>query len=158
MIVTIHALFSHNKLIGSKIIAEGTRHLASNVPKCSHTALLINGRWVHEATGSGVHVMSYEVWSKQHNEVARVQLESREYQEVADEFRKIQDSDYDYLGVIYLGLCVIPTFFGKKLPKENKWQSSDKYFCCEVLGYLTSQDYDMCSPIQILSILKEKYG
>jgi hypothetical protein len=158
MIVTVHALFSYNKLIGSKLIYKGTKHLAPmlNV-KTSHTAVLVNERWVHESTGhSGVRVISYDLWKQINIEVGRVKLENREYQEIADEYRKIKDKEYDYPGVIYLGLCIIPTFFGLKLPKKNKWESPNKYFCCEVLGKLTGKYYGMSAPIQILESLKNE--
>lgn len=155
MIVTVHALFSSSNLIGSKIIAYGTHHLASDMPKTSHTAVLINNRWVHESTGSsGVRVISYDLWSKINTEVGRVELKSRPYQEIADLYRKIKDKKYDYLGVLYLGLCVIPTFFGTKFPSKNRWQSLNKYFCCEVLGYLTGQNYSMHPPVLIMKQLK----
>jgi len=156
MVVSVHAIFSHNHLIGSKLIANGTKHLAQSLNvKASHTAVLINERWVHESTGhSGVRVISYDLWKQINTEVGRVQLESREYQEIADEFRKIKDKNYDYPGVIYLGLCIVPTFFGLKLPEKNKWESPNRFFCCEVLGKLTGQYYGMSSPIQILDKLQ----
>jgi len=153
MKVQVAALFSSNKMIGSRIIAEGTHHLAPSLPKVSHTALLVNNRWVHESTGHGVKICSYDVWKKQHNEMARVDLQIMEYQQLADHFRQIQDLKYDYLGVIYLALCIIPTFWGRCLPKENKWASDNKFFCCEVLGFLTGKDYSMYTPIQILKQL-----
>lgn len=154
MIVTVHALFSYSDLIGAKIIAQGSAHLEPHMPKTSHVAVLVNERWVHEATGAGVHISSYEKWSQVHKEVARVQLASQEYQEIADQFRSIQGKDYDYPGMLFLGACVIPTFVGLPLPKKNLLQSKNKYFCCEVLGYLTGQDYSMCCPVQILGKLK----
>lgn len=159
MIVTVHALFSYNDLIGSRIISLGSKHLAPTMPKTSHVAVLINGRWVHEATGAGVNVISYDKWKTIHTEVGRVQLKDREYQEIADQFRHIKDKKYDYPGVFFLGLCIIPTFIGFKLPKTNLLESKDKYFCCEVLGYLTGQYYGMSCPVQILDKLtKESHG
>jgi hypothetical protein len=154
MVVSIHALFSHNDMIGSKIISKGTKHLAKDMPETSHVALLVNNRWVHEATGSGVHIKSYDLWNKTQTEVDRVKLNDREYKELADQFRKIQDKEYDYPGVLFLALCIIPTFVGLPLPKKNLFQSRNKFFCCEVVGYLTGQDYSMHSPIQILKALK----
>lgn len=156
MVVTIDAIFSYSNKIGAKVIANGTAHLAKGYPKTSHTALLVNGRWVHESTGhSGVSVISYDKWKLIHQEVDRVSLGEIEYQIIADKFREIKSKEYDYLGVIYLGLCVIPTFIGFKLPKVNKWQNKNKYFCCEALGFLTGHCYSMSSPIQILKQLKE---
>jgi hypothetical protein len=94
------------------------------------------------------------LWKQINTESGRIQLESREYQEIADEYRKIKGKKYDYLGVIYLGLCIIPTFLGLNLPKKNKLESPNRYFCCEVLGKLTGKYYGMSSPIQILEDLK----
>jgi hypothetical protein len=143
-------------MIGSKVIANGSKHLAKDMPKTSHIALLINDRWVHEATGHGVLICSYDLWKQRQTEVARIPLKSREYKEIADQFRSIKDKKYDYPGVFFLGLCIIPTFLGFKLrPKKNLWESKNKYFCCEVVGYLTGHYYGMSSPIQILKALNE---
>lgn len=160
MIVTVHALFSSSPLIGAQIISKGSAHLVPEIkPTPSHVAMLINNRWVHESTGkNGVAVLSYDLWKTIHKEVGRVQLESRQYQEIADKYRDIKSKKYDYLGVLFLGLSIIPTFLGFKLPKRNLWESKDKYFCCEVLGYLTNMDYDMSTPVQIFQMLKNKYG
>ena len=40
--------------------------------------------------------------------------------------------------------------------KKNLWESDNKYFCCEVLGYLTKMYYGMSSPVQIMASLKNK--
>lgn len=154
MVVSVHAIFSHNSKIGSKLIANGTSHLSPKNPKCSHTALLVNNRWVHESTGhTGVRIISYDKWSKLNSEVARVLLPTMEYQKLADEYRRIKDKKYDYFGVFYLALCIFLTFFRFKLPKKNKWESSNKYFCSEVVGKLTGHYYGMSAPIQILQKL-----
>lgn len=155
MIVTIHALFSRNEKIGSKLIAKGSKHLAPDMPETSHVSVLVNNRWVHEATGDGVNVLSYDLWQTMHTEVGRVQLKDREYQEVADRFRLIQGKKYDYPGVFFLGICTVPTFVGFSLPKKNLWESPKKYFCCEVLGYLTNKYYGMSPPVLILKDLRE---
>lgn len=155
MKVTVEALFSFNHKIGAYLIAYGTAHLAPNTKeKVSHTAVLINGRWVHEATGEGVTVKSYELWSTEHTEVARVKLQDQEYQIIADHCREILGKKYDYAGVFYLGIVTVPTFVGAKLPSKNLWQSNNKYFCCELLGKLTGHDYSMSAPVQILERLR----
>lgn len=156
MIVTVHALFSNADKIGAKVIASGTAHLAPTIKeKVSHVALLVNGRWVHESTGkTGVSVISYDLWSKIHKEVARVPLKTREYQEIADKFREIKGKKYDYLGILFFGLSIVPTFLGVKLPKKNRWESPNRYFCCEALGYLTGHYYGMSAPVQILDRLQ----
>lgn len=155
MIVAVHALFSSNNMIGSKIIAKGTKHLARGTEECSHTAELVQNRWVHESTmHSGVRVISYDVWSKVNTEVARVELTPRPYQELADRYRQIKGKKYDWLGILFFTLAVIPTFIGFKLPKKNLLEDKNKYFCCEVLGHLTGKAYSMMSPIQILKELR----
>jgi hypothetical protein len=156
MIVSIDILFSHNNMIGSKLIVWGSHHLAKEIPKTSHVALLVNKRWVHEATGAGVHVSSYDLWASRQTEVARVEQCPIEYKELADQFRMIQGKKYDYPGVFFLGLAIIPTFFGFDLPKKNLWESKNKYFCCEAVGYLTGHYYGMSSPVQILKALNGK--
>jgi hypothetical protein len=161
MIVTVHALFSASNKIGAKVISLGSSHLAPSIkPSPSHTAVLVNNRWVHESTGhSGVSVLSYDIWETLHTEVGRIELEPRPYQEIANMYREIKGKKYDYLGVFFLGLCIVPTFLGFKLPKKNLWEAGDKYFCCEVLGYLTAEYYGMCSPVQIMAkLIKDQHG
>lgn len=156
MIVTVDALFSSSNKLGGKIIAHGTAHLAPDIKEpVSHTALLVNNRWVHESTGkTGVQVISYEVWCKLHKEVSRVKLNDMDYQALANIFRRIKDKKYDYAGIAFFSLAILPTFLGFKLPKVNRWESRDKYFCCEVLGKLTGRYYGMSAPIQILEELR----
>lgn len=163
MIVTVDALFSSSPKIGARIISGGTTHLAPNIKEApSHVALLVNGRWVHESTGkAGVAVISYDLWSKLHKEVARVPLPDREYQEIADQYRKIKGKKYDYLGITFFAIALIPSFFayhifGAKnfmLPKVNRFQNPNKYFCCEALGSLLGKCYSMRAPVQVLSEL-----
>lgn len=158
MMVSVHALFSTSSKVGARIIAEGTAHLAPQCPKVSHTALLVQERWVHEATGTGVHVSSYDNWSKLHTEKARVSMAPREYQEIADNFRAIQGKKYDYMGVFYLSWRIFLNFFGATIPAKNAWESRNKYFCCEVIAKLTGKYYGMKSPVQILQELRSQNG
>jgi hypothetical protein len=154
MVVSVHALFSKSSKIGARVIASSTAHLSSDIKvPVSHTAVLINDRWVHEATGSGVHISSYDLWKIEHSEVGRVSLQSVEYQQIANKFREIQGKEYDYIGILYIAIRLLPTFLGFKMPKKNKWESSKKYFCCEVLGFLTNKYYGMSTPVQIMDDL-----
>lgn len=159
MLVTVDALFSHNDLIGSKLIVKSTAHLCPDIKeKTSHVALLINKRWVHESTGhSGVRVLSYDAWSSINTEAARIYLGTKEYQKIADLFRDIRGKKYDYFGVVFLGVCIALTFLGIKLPKKNLCESKNKYFCCEALAYLINKDYGMSAPVQILKDLRAQY-
>lgn len=159
MIVTVDALFSSSPKIGALIIAHGSAHLASDLPKTSHVALLVNKRWVHESTGRpGVAVLSYDKWCKLHAEVARISLAPKEYQEIADQFRAIKGKKYDYVGVLYLAFWIFLSLFGATLPAKNRLENKQKYFCCEVLGTLTGQYYGMSAPVQILEKLLRTRG
>jgi hypothetical protein len=156
MKVSVEVLFSSNSKLGSRIIACGTAHLAPTVKeKVSHTALLINSRWVHESTGhTGVRIVSYDKWRSTQTEKARIKLADQEYQQLADHFRTIQGKKYDYAGIIFFCIAILPTFIGFKLPKKNLLESKRRYFCCEVLGKLTGHYYGMSAPIQILERLR----
>lgn len=156
MKVKVHYLLSKNNKIGSRFIAWGTKHLTPEIKDTpSHIAVLINERWVHESTlETGVRVISYKKWLEINKEVAKVRCaqEYREYNEIKEIYRSIQNKDYDWLGVLYLGIHVcLNKFFGKKLPKTNKWQKDNKYFCSEAAEKLTGiPSTGMETPTQFL--------
>ena len=159
MIVSVHYLFSRRDLIGSKTISWGTEHLYKAFEKTpSHVAILINNRWVHESTlDSGVRVMSYEKWLEVNEQVAKIPCEREwDYDIIKTLFRAIKDKKYDWAGIVYLGLWMVPSkLFGCKLPENNILENPDKYFCSEVMGYMLGGNYDMKAPVQIL---KELHG
>lgn len=155
MIVSVHALFSTSNKIGSHIIAKGSHHLAKDVPECSHIAVLVNRRWVHESTmKTGVQVISYDKWKMLHTEVDRVKIDDMEYQIVADCFRDMLKKKYDWPGIVFFVLVIPFTLIGFKMPKRNLLENKNKYFCCEVLGSLKKAYYSMMAPCQILRSLK----
>lgn len=158
MLVSVDALFSRSNKIGALAIAAGTAHLASSIkPTPSHTAILVNGRWVHESTGkSGVAVISYEKWGQLHKETARISLPSRQYQELADIYRTMSSKKYDYLGVLFFALAIVPTFLGFKLYPKNLFESKNRYFCSEALGKLIGRYYSMHAPVQIQEELERE--
>lgn len=156
MQVSVDFLFSHNsELIGSRFISWGTKHLSKhNKTSPSHVAILVNNRWVHEATiNNGVRVISIETWQKYFNEVARVNYsKSMDYSVIKNELKLIKNKRYDWLGVIYLGLCVAANKILKiPIPKKNILESKNKFFCCEVIEKITNNYYGMHTPTQILS-------
>ena len=153
MNVTLHYLFSKNDKIGSKIIIYGTKHLETVLDTPSHVAILVNNRWVFESTlETGVRRISYKKWLEINTEVAKIECPSeRTLEEVLGLFRRIKDKKYDYLGVTYFGGCIaLNKFFGMKVPKKNRLQSPNKYFCCEVMGELLGLDYQMRAPVQLM--------
>lgn len=156
MVVTIDYLFSKNYKIGSKLISWGTKHLTNIEDVPSHVAILVNNRWVHESTlDSGVRVISYSEWLNINIEVKKITGKPTEYRVIKNIFKDIKNKKYDWLGVTYLGLCLIPNkAFNVKLPAVNKWQDNDKYFCTEAVEKLIGlSDCSMKSPVQLLNEL-----
>ncbi len=160
MKVSVTYIFSKNNKIGSKIIRWATSHLKTqNYDTPSHAAILVNHRWVHESTlESGVRVVSIDEWSKQNVIVCSISCPvERDYEEIKKYFGVIRNKKYDWLGVIYLGFYILLSrYFGIKIPDKNKWQSDNKYFCTEVIGYMINEDFDMKSPTEVYEILRGK--
>lgn len=156
MKVDVHYLFSRNKKIGSKLISWGTKHLQPEISDTpSHIAILINNRWVHESTlDSGVRVISYTKWLEINEEIDKIQcpIGPRDYSEIKTIFKEIKGNKYDYLGVTYLGISLgANKFLGTSIPETNKWESKDKYFCCEAVEKLTGlNSTSMKAPVQLM--------
>ena len=159
MKVSVHYLFSRRDLIGSKTISWGTKHLYPEFKKTpSHVAILVNNRWVHESTlDSGIRVMSYEKWLNINDEVAKIACEKEwDYEYIKNLFRDIKDKKYDWAGIVYLGLWMVPSkLLNVSIPNKNLLECPDRYFCSEVMGYMLGSNYDMKAPVQIL---KELHG
>ena len=159
MEVSVHYLFSRRDLIGSKTISWGTKHLYPEFKKTpSHVAILVNNRWVHESTlDSGIRVMSYEKWLDINDEVAKIACEREwEYASIKDLFKSLRGKKYDWAGIIYLGLWMVPSkLLHIAIPNNNILECPDRYFCSEVMGYMLGSNYDMKAPVQIL---KELHG
>lgn len=157
MQVTVHYLFSKNNKIGSKIIANQTNHLADK-PETSHISIMVHNRWIFESTlSTGVRVIPFVEWIKI-NEIVDIipcEKETREYSEIKSIYKEIQNKKYDYAGILYLGFYIaLNRYFGIKIPKKNKLQSDNKYFCCEAVEKLTGLGpTSMKTPIEILAEL-----
>lgn len=158
---TVHYLFSKNSKIGSRLIRWGTAFLCpwvkyEDVP--SHVAILVDGKWVLESTlTTGVRIIPYSTWKQINTEICKLQcLQEREFSNIKDFYRAIELKTYDYPGILYFSWRIIlKKLFNIDLPKENKWQSDDKYFCSEVIGKMTGLDYQMTSPVQLQEMIKE---
>lgn len=158
MKVKVHYLFSKNHKIGSKFICWGTKHLVKQ-EECSHIAILVNNRWVFESTlETGVRIVSYSKWKEINIEIDKIPCiqTHREYSEVKKIFKDIQNKKYDWPGILYLGFYIfLNKYFKINIPKINKWQNNDKYFCCEAVEKLTGiNSTEMRVPIQILEEFK----
>ena len=153
MKIDIKYLFSRNKLIGSRAISWGTKHLENVEDTPSHVAVLLNSKWVVESTlETGVRVISYAKWKIKNREVEAIEcLQSWTMAEIKELFRPLKGLKYDYLGVLYFGWKIaLNKLLRIKIPVENKFSHDNKYFCCEVIGKMTGVDYDMTSPVQLM--------
>ena len=159
MKVKVEYLFSKRNQIGSKFISWGTKELLALLPDVvpSHVSVLLNGRWVFESTFStGVRVISYKKWKEINEEVARITCrKDRKYSEVKKIYQEIRNKKYDWPGVIYFGWRVaLKKYFKIPIPKNNKWESEDRYFCTEAVGRLIdNKKYSMTAPVQLLEKL-----
>lgn len=150
-------LFSRNKKIGSKIISYGTSFLEPSIKNTpSHTAILMNNKRVFESTlETGVRIISYKKWLEVNEEVAKIPCtKERSVEEVFEYFKSIKHKKYDYMGVLYFSLkLLLFLLFNKKMPKKNKWNNKNKYFCSEIVGKLTNIDCQMIAPVTLLNII-----
>lgn len=154
MKVKIHYLFSKNNKIGSKVISWATNHQYNFKITPSHVAILINDRWVFESTlFTGVRVIPYKKWVTFNDEVAKIQSSQLyDYSEIKTIYKQIQNKKYDWLGAAYLGIwLILNKFFKTKIPKINRWESKDLYFCCEGVAIILGLSYfAMRSPADVL--------
>lgn len=152
--VSVHYLFSKNSKIGSKIISWGTKHLHPEVEDTpSHVAILVDERWVIESTlDSGVRVIPYKKWRGINKEVAKVPCRQPwTFPEIKKLFKPLKDKKYDYKGVTYFGLRLAANkAFKTEIPKKNKWETKNRYFCCEVMARMTGVDYQMTAPVGVM--------
>lgn len=158
MEVDVHYIFSRNKKIGSKLIIWGTKHLHPEMDKIpSHGAVLINDRWVLESTlDSGVRVISYQKWLEINEEIYKIESDITDYTIIKNKYKQLKDKKYDWPGIIYQAIhLMMNKFFKKPVPKKNKWQSNNKYFCLEVIGELTNKRYEMETPVGLVVSLME---
>lgn len=153
-------IFSKNTKIGSRLISWGTKHLANDKTRIpSHGAILINNRWVLESTlETGVRVLTYKKWLEINQELYKIPSDITDYTIIKNSYKQLKNKKYDWLAVIYLTFFVLLNkYFKVDIPKQNKWQSKNNYFCLEVKGKLTNKDYSMITPVELAEILEETY-
>ena len=121
-----------------------------NIP--SHNAIR-KSHLVYEATFiQGVRIVPFEAWGRVNTIVgvnqSSVVITDAQFEKV---FVDIWGKKYDWKGVLYFGFCLIRLrLFGVKLPRVNKWNDPDKFFCSEATGKIFGYDHQMISPIQLL--------
>ena len=164
MEVSIDYLFSNQKKFFSRAISTGTRYALSSfryaekVP--SHTAFVIEGRWVVESVfKGGYRVIPYDKWKLINREIARIPAGKKSMDEVKEKSRKFVGKKYDVYGAVYLALCfALKIFFGVPLPVRNRLDDSDKFFCCELVAAIDGENFTMKSPGDVMVHVIQKYG
>ena len=158
--VKVEYVFSRNKKIGSRIISYFTKSLGLGTsPVPSHVAVLIDNKWIYEATiSSGVRVISYKRWLTINEQTHRIDIgDYRHHSQLKTIMRETKAKRYDYLGVIYLGIFILRKLLTRiEVPIKNKWHSPDKYFCSELVGKLLGISHEMSAPVEILIKLQER--
>jgi hypothetical protein len=154
--VKVSYVFSKNTKIGSKLIVWATRFLAKDpniVP--SHCALLLNNKYILESTlEKGVNVRVFSEWLEHNELVACLDDGIIEYEAIKAQFLGIKNKKYDYPAIVYFGITLLLCkFLGIPIPKRNILQSKNKYFCCEIIGKLNDQNYQMTSPVEVMDSL-----
>lgn len=160
----VEYLFSNSNKLGSKLIA-----WSANFEKLglddnpSHVAVLLNDNLVIESTFfSGVRIIPYTKWLDINNEVARIPCANlyRPSMDVFKELTSLWGKSYDWLGIIYFAYRYLKlALFKEKLPKVNKFQKPNSYFCTEFVAILSGCDCSMMSPAKLLQVFsEEKHG
>lgn len=148
-------LFSYNGKVGSKTIVWGTKHQNKTEHKTpSHVAILINDFLVIESTMfTGVRIIPYSIWIKKNKIAHRIACpQKRSWDEVMGSVFKIWGKSYDYKGILFFGWALFKNkFFKTPLPKKNKWESDDSFFCVEIIENITGETYEMTSPVDLMN-------
>lgn len=148
---------SRKNKIGSRIIAKSTKNIHPELKECSHVVIKM-GPIIFESTiGKGVTIIPYKNWIKEHRVVYAFQCATdRKAKDVINNvISKFYGKKYDWNGIAYFSWRVLLfLLFGSKIPKKNKWEQKNKFFCVELIESITGEKYSMTSPIQLVKILK----
>jgi hypothetical protein len=159
-IMKIEYLFtkSRHKKIGSKLISWSTGKLHPELKPCSHVAVKLGPIIIESTLKNGAQIQPYSEWIKHHEVVHAFKCphERTAIKVIKDVFRNSWGKSYDYLGILYFAWRMLGFLVLKRpLPSVNRWQSKNKYFCVEMIEKITGQDYQMTSPIQLVSTWKK---
>jgi len=151
----VEYIFSNNKKIGSRLIAWAAKYENLGLEENpSHVAVLLNDTLVIESTFStGVRIIPYAKWLEKNNEVARIPCDNiyRPSMDIFKELTSLWGKKYDWSGILFFGLSYLKLIiFKKPMPKNNKWQKPDLYFCSEFVEVLSGHKCSMHSPAKLL--------
>lgn len=150
----IDYLFSYRQKLGSWLISWAAESEGLSLDKNpSHMAILIDDTWVIESTFfNGVSISPYSKWKKRNIELYKIPdwQAYRRSKEVLTRLTHVWGKGYDWLGIAYFGICYVKLMvFGTALPKRNRWQRPNRYFCTEYAALLSGEDFSMRSPASI---------
>lgn len=151
----VEYLFSNNKKCGSRLISWAAKYEELGLEEVpSHVGVLLNGRIVVESTFfTGVRMLPYHKWLEINNEVAKIPCNDlhRPSNEVFKHLTDFWGKGYDWLGILYFAYKYIKLIaFKEPLPRHNRWEKKDKYFCTEFVAILTGCECSMHSPAKLL--------
>lgn len=110
---------------------------------------------------SGIRIIPYSNWLQINEECYKILCpKERDPAEVISLIKTYWGKKYDWPGIMYFIPCFIGHFlFGIDFPKENAWQSDNKYFCNELGGKLAGYpQYSMVTPAKMCSDFLKMVG
>lgn len=164
--IKIYYVFSRNNKIGSKIISYFSGLLVKDLNKVpSHVGLLIEfenskEKFVVESViFSGVRLVPYGSWLKINEECYVIQTDELQASKVFSALTEVWNKKYDWFGLIYFSLNFLThLLFKVPFSKNNKWSSSKRFMCTELVGKLEGYNkHGMTTPAKMcLDFLNEE--
>lgn len=163
----LYYLFSRNQKIGSRIISWASGLLVKDLEKVpSHMAILIEQEntepLIFESTlDANVRILPYKNWLLINEECYKIQCPKvRTQEEIFAKVYSLWGKKYDWGGIAFFALAFIKhMLFKAPFPKENAWQSDNKYFCNELGGEIAGYGkYSMVTPAKMCSDFLKMVG
>ncbi len=157
----ISYLFSRNKQVGSKAIAWASGLLVKDLEKVpSHMAILIylencpEPFVLESVLDTGVRIVPYSNWLSKNELCYKIDSKvDHDMEQVLTKIKTYWGKKYDWLGIAYFAWRFsLHLTFKVSFPKENAWQSDNKFFCNELGGEIAGyKKYSMATPAKMCS-------
>lgn len=157
----ISYLFSRNEKIGSKAISWASGLLVKDLNKVpSHMAILIelnncDEPFVLESVlDTGVRIVPYTNWLHKNELCYNIPCpREHDVSVILDQVKEYWGKKYDWPGIAYFAWrFFLHLLFKLDFPKDNAWQSDDRYFCNELGGEIAGyKKYSMVTPAKMCS-------
>lgn len=154
--------FSRNEKIGSKVIRWGTAEKGEHPDEVpSHYFMIFFRKIVLESRlESGVRITYWGAFLKK-NTIIKLFVpagEAEKREKRGRMFSRILENTYgkayDFMAVLYYSYRILlKKWFGKKMPKKNKWNHEDKFFCDEIYSEVSGEDMSMKSPNDLMKYM-----